>query len=285
MLPSPQASPRAVSAKRRQHGINPSRDERFILGREENAQALPERTRAAPGATRASLAGCQGGCRWGGPSWGARGAESRAGTRELVRGRLCGRLEGAFLTGHGGDLCTVKGRPRTGSILSLLWGARLGCPRQVRARGGAPPAPHLLEHPRGGGGQEAANPAGGSLYLWGGRRSRPRPAPVRVPGAPLPGPGAEKLEGHGPRPPHSPHIVAAARALRGPGTLRAPDTRIPCAPGAPLASLPRRPPPLIARSPQPEGGRGGASAAARSPLAPGCRDNGGAWAPRSPGTG
>lgn len=152
MLPLPQASPRALSAKRRQHRINPSRDKRFILEREEIAQALPERTRAAPDATGASPAGCrEGACGVASPRW-ARWAESWAGhpapeMRELARGRLCGRLGGAFCTGHGGGVrillhCEGPG-PGQDQFCLLCWGAGWVALTKSETGVGHPPLPHL----------------------------------------------------------------------------------------------------------------------------------------------
>lgn len=171
MLPLPQASPRALSAKRRQHRINPSRDKRFILEREEIAQALPERTRAAPDATGASPAGCrEGACGVASPRW-ARWAESWAGhpapeMRELARGRLCGRLGGAFCTGHGGGcgyFCIVKvqARDRTNSVSSV--GGPGGSPSPSPRPGLGTLLSHTsLEQPLGHGGHDEAGPAGES---------------------------------------------------------------------------------------------------------------------------
>lgn len=167
---SPQASQRALSAKRWQHEIDPSRDKRFILGREENAQALPERTRAAPDATGASWP-----VAWrvqvGSPSprW-ARWTESRAGhsaprMRELARGRLCGRLGGAFLTGHGEGgripLCCEGPGPGLDQFRPLR-----GRPGRVAftksdTRAGRPPPPPLLGLPLGDGDGEGWGAAGG----------------------------------------------------------------------------------------------------------------------------
>lgn len=83
---------------------------------------------------------------------------------------------------------------------------------------------------------------------------------------------------------HSPHMLAAAHALRGSAAPRTADTRH-CLRAWRSRALARAArPPVFITHPEPSA-RGGAYSPACSPLAPGCRDNGGAWAPRSQGGG
>ena len=180
----------------------------------------------------------------------------------------------------------VQARDRTNFVPSV--GGRAGSPSPSPTPGLGTLLPHpSLGHPLGDKGQKEAGPAGESPFS---DLDRLMPPSRTTSGSPAPGSRAQAPRdwGAGTRGHHTHRtswlLLAPFAAL---GLCALWTLGIPCAPGAPRAWTPAaRPQDLIARSPPPEAGPGrGLLPPACSPLVPGCRDNGGDWAPRSQGTG
>lgn len=153
-----------------------------------------------------------------------------------VAGRLCGRLGGVFLTGHGVRSPLRREEPGPGQD-------QLSAPRPHRVEAGRV-APHKSEtgagyspprrlpgtraRRRGPGGRK---PGRRKPLGRGPDRSTPPHRRPLVPGEWLSGPGAERLGRGKGRPPHSPHMAAAACALAALGSARGETSEL-GAPGA-----------------------------------------------------
>lgn len=221
LLPLPAPRLKLVPATMRQHGINPStRDKGLKLGREKDAQARPQGTRgcsrrcqegaggvASPGWARALSAGFSTphpGCAWP-PLWATRGKRRKTPSLDMGCGHHCvARVQKRDRTGPIPPLCVDRSgspSPNLSQIRHSLFPTTL----DTHSGAGADRHLHLAPPPC---------PLRPALRPWRLEAGAPEPAAATEEG-PRAGVG---------RAPHSPHMVVAARALRGSGALRTVDT-------------------------------------------------------------